>query len=182
MTDSTLPPLRYRRFVSGVSKAGLRFIGCAVAGVVVALAVVLTGPSLVGWRLVLLEAGDVAAALPNGTAVLVRPRAADLVAVNDLVLLRAVGSEGPVIHRVTEIERVPNLTTAKTHSDGPDPSAGQWKVLSGDTPIPVRTLPVVGHAVRVASSPAGWLAVVVVPCSGLLSAFLVYLWSRPHSM
>ncbi len=159
-----------------------RAVGVLVTTALTALVVVLgvsIVPALIGYQSLSIRSGSMEPTIPTGALVLARVERASDVNVGDIVLARH-GTAGPgappVLHRVIEVDRVAGGVAVRTKGDANRTADPGTYTLTGTAATAAVILPWLGFLQARLTTPAGWLALVVIPAAALCAAQLLRLW------
>lgn len=155
----------------------------ALAGLLLALAATALAallPGVAPLTTFVVRSGSMEPAVPTGALAVLVPVAAGDVTPGEVVAFEPPGRPGElVMHRVVEVQHDETGAYLVTKGDA-NPVRDSWRVpVAGDGWRLAFSIPYAGYAVGWAQSPAGRLALVVVPASLLALGLLLSLW-RPR--
>ncbi len=129
-----------------------------------------------GYRPVVITTGSMGDAAPTGSLIVAGPRAADDIAVGDVVVMRRAGS-APITHRVIELRDDGDGRYALTKGDAnadPDPTAYR---LSDEELVARWTVPGLGSALESLRDPRLLLAILALMLVAATVVTLRTIWS-----
>ena len=157
----------------------VRLLAIAVGGALVVLAVGLAAislPRVFGWKSLLVESGSMRGTYPAGTIVVARPVPADHVQQGDVILAHR-GNDSTVLHRVVDIEHEDGDTVVRTKGDANPEADPDPYTLPASVPVAAFGIPLLGYLVALATTPLGWVLLVLLPATLIAAFALVRIWS-----
>jgi signal peptidase len=151
-------------------------VNVAVALVLVGIILFFLLPRVFDWDVQVVMSGSMEPAMPVGSVVLVRPVDAEAVAVGDIITFRQQGSPDFVTHRVVEVVNEESLSfrTRGDANEEPDTSLVPADALRGRVWV---TIPYLGYVAQHARQPWGFLLLVGVPGSLIISGELFHIFT-----
>lgn len=150
----------------------VRAVGATVAGIAAGIAAVLAyafGPTLFGAEALIVTSGSMGDAVPVGSVAITRLIDANAVAVGDVITFRAPGGHSSVTHRVIEARHEGAQRVFVTKGDA-NPAPDVEPVYVSDRVHRVqRVVPYAGRVVAAARTPAGGVALILLPIIGLIA-------------
>lgn len=172
--DITAAAPRRRRLAPArrVAKAAVLAL---LATMAISLAAFLV-PPLFGHKTLLVRGDSMGRGYPIGSLTVARTVSADDVGVGDVIFIEKKG-RAPVLHRVTAVHDSGGGIAVETKGDANKTADADRYRLPDEVPVATYHLPYLGYLVAWVGTPAGWIALVVVPASLLSASLLVQIWS-----
>lgn len=155
-----------------MGRIGIRIAGNLAAGTLGAGALLLAGVfslTLFGYELLVVTSGSMGKALPIGAVAITRMVDARAIAAGDMVSFRHSTGQAPTTHRVIRVEQEDGVRVLATKGDAnasPDPQPVR---VRGRIHRVEHVIPAAGYLLRFARTPAGGVALFLVPMIGLLA-------------
>lgn len=154
-----------------------RILGGLALAIIIAVSVILGGLAA-GYRPVVLQTGSMAPTAPPKSLIIAAPRAAEDIAVGDVVVMRRPGAT-PVTHRVIEIEGSDAVRFAITQGDANEaPDAAPYP-LDGEQLVARWIRPGWGGTIQSVFQPGIALAVMGIAMLALVVQTLRSIWAPP---
>jgi signal peptidase len=153
------------------------FATWAVAAFVLAVLLSTALPLAVGDSSMVVRSGSMTPAIRTGDVVVVRPIAPTEAKIGDIVTFKdPAGGERLLVHRVRAISRHGGQVSVTTQGDA-NTTREHWTVpADGTIGTVVYRVPLLGFAVSWISTPAGRVALIILPALLLAGSFLVGIW------
>jgi signal peptidase len=153
------------------------FATWAVAAFVLATLLAASLPIAVGDSSMVVRSGSMTPAIRTGDVVVVRPIAPTEADVGDIVTFKDPAGGGRLlVHRVRAISRHGGQVSVTTQGDA-NTTREHWTVpADGKIGTVVYRVPLLGFGVSWISTPAGRVALIIIPALLLAGSFLVRIW------
>lgn len=134
---------------TSLARATARAVVVGLAGVAVALALVLLGLKLSGWQTLTVLTGSMRPGIVPGQAIVVSPMAASEIAPGQVITFRRPhATTGTVTHRVQRVERLTDGRLSVTTKGDANPVGETWQIRGdGRVGLHRATLPPVGGSI-----------------------------------
>lgn len=133
---------------TSLARATARAVVVGLAGVTVALALVLLGLKLSGWQTLTVLTGSMRPGIVPGQAIVVSPMAASRIAPGQVITFRRPNATGTTTHRVQRVERLADGRLSVTTKGDANPVGETWQIRAdGRVGLHRATLPPVGGAI-----------------------------------
>lgn len=170
----TAPPLRIAKHAVTAS------LTLAVTAAALLAAVMTIGPQLFSYRVYAIESGSMRPTLPVGSAVVLRPVAANRIAVGDIITFNRPGASSVLVtHRVVAIRHRDRQTFFVTKGDA-NGAPDAWRVpASGTGWRYAGSVPYLGYPVAALKQPVIRFGLFAALALALTAAGLVRVWRVP---
>lgn len=129
-------------------RAVARAVVVGVAGVVVALALMLLGLKLAGWQTLTVLTGSMRPSIAPGQAIVVSPMAASEITPGQVITFRRPQATGTVTHRAQRVERLADGRLSVTTKGDANPVGETWQIRAdGRVGLHRATLPPAGGTI-----------------------------------
>lgn len=121
-------------------------------------------------------------AAPVGSVVVARPTTPDRVTVGMVILVAPDGSRAslPTLHRVVALDRAAGAVIATTKGDTNALPDADTYILPSKVFTTFYVIPHLGRLIAAAEKPLGWIALVLLPATGLAAfAITAIMWPPP---